>query len=131
MKFEGEKKVVKVACVGDSITYGATSTNDQQNYPNYLQEMLGLDYHVLNAGISGYSIVSTDQYAYKSRMNSVRQRALSPTSFFLRSAPTMQIPHRTSPIKIGKMKQTTEQTGSTKAPTSFWMPLLPKIMTFR
>ena len=65
MKFEGEKKVVKVACVGDSITYGATSTNDQQNYPNYLQEMLGLDYHVLNAGISGYSIVSTDQYAYK------------------------------------------------------------------
>lgn len=65
MKFEGEKKVIRVACVGDSITYGATSTNKNKTYPVFLQEMLGLDYYVFNAGISGYSIVSTDQYAYK------------------------------------------------------------------
>ncbi|MBR5780199.1 MAG: hypothetical protein IKY21_06235 [Clostridia bacterium] len=65
MKFEGEKKVVRVACVGDSITYGATSTNKNKTYPVFLQEMLGLDYYVFNAGISGYSIVSTDQFAYK------------------------------------------------------------------
>ncbi|MBR5285978.1 MAG: hypothetical protein IKU30_03690 [Clostridia bacterium] len=65
MKFEGEKKVVRVACVGDSITYGATSTSKTKTYPVFLQEMLGLDYYVFNAGISGYSIVSTDQFAYK------------------------------------------------------------------
>lgn len=64
MKLEGEKKVVRIACVGDSITYGATSENKNRNYPAYLQEMLGLDYYVFNAGISGYSIVKTDQYAY-------------------------------------------------------------------
>ena len=65
MKFEGEKDIVRIACVGDSITYGATSTNKNKTYPAFLQEMLGLDYYVFNAGISGYSIVSTDQYAYK------------------------------------------------------------------
>lgn len=64
MSFSGEKKIIKVACVGDSITYGATSTKTGRTYPAYIQEMLGLDYFVLNAGISGYSIVSTDQYAY-------------------------------------------------------------------
>lgn len=64
MKTEGEKKVIKVACVGDSITYGATSTSSGNNYPAFLQDMLGLDYHVFNAGISGYSIVKSDQYAY-------------------------------------------------------------------
>lgn len=65
MKFEGEKDIVRIACVGDSITYGATSTNKNKTYPAFLQEMLGLDYYVFNAGINGYSIVSTDQYAYK------------------------------------------------------------------
>ena len=64
MSFSGEKKIIKVACVGDSITYGATSTKTGRTYPAYIQEMLGPDYLVMNAGISGYSIVSTDEYAY-------------------------------------------------------------------
>ncbi len=63
--FEGEGKVIKVACVGDSITQGINSTNPKtQTYPSYIQEMLGYDYYILNAGLSGYSICKTDEYAY-------------------------------------------------------------------
>lgn len=62
---EGEKEVIKVACVGDSITQGINSAdNINKIYPVYLQGMLGWNYFVLNAGISGYSIVKTDIYAY-------------------------------------------------------------------
>ncbi len=78
MKFEGTKEVIRVACVGDSITYGATSTNKVQNYPAYLQEMLGLDYYVFNAGVDGYSIVSTDQYAYKKTVEFQQVKSFKP-----------------------------------------------------
>lgn len=62
---EGEKKVYKLACVGDSITQGVNSKdNVNHTYPAFLQKMLGWQYHVLNAGASGYSIIKTDPYAY-------------------------------------------------------------------
>lgn len=62
---EGSRNVVKVACVGDSIIQGINSDdNVNRIYPAYLQGMLGWDYFVLNAGISGYSIIKTDPYAY-------------------------------------------------------------------
>ncbi len=60
----GKKDVVKVACVGDSITQGINSTRNDYSYPAYIQEMLGWDYCVLNAGLSGYSICDNDPYAY-------------------------------------------------------------------
>ncbi len=63
--FSGEKDIIKVACVGDSITQGVNSTDPvTMTYPSYLQEMLGLDYYVLNAGISSYSICKIDDFAY-------------------------------------------------------------------
>ncbi len=62
---EGTAEMIKVACVGDSITIGINSTNPYvYTYPNYLQEMLGYDYYVRNFGASGYSVVNTDDYAY-------------------------------------------------------------------
>ncbi len=62
---EGSENVVKVVCVGDSIIQGINSAdNINRIYPAYLQGLLGWNYYVLNAGISGYSIVSTDEYAY-------------------------------------------------------------------
>ena len=60
----GKKDVVKVACVGDSITQGTNSISNELTYPAYLQKLLGWDYCVLNAGLSGYSICNTDPYAY-------------------------------------------------------------------
>ena len=62
---EGTAEMIKVACVGDSITIGINSTDPYvYTYPNYLQEMLGYDYYVRNFGASGYSVVNTDEYAY-------------------------------------------------------------------
>ncbi len=62
---EGEKDIIRVACVGDSITQGINSTNPKtMTYPYYIQQMLGLDYYVLNAGISAYSICKIDPLAY-------------------------------------------------------------------
>lgn len=45
---------IKVACVGDSITYGMAIANVFENsYPKQLGDMLGDEYHVLNFGHSG------------------------------------------------------------------------------
>lgn len=62
----------KVACVGNSITYGATIQNRENNsYPAQLQAMLGSAYDVQNFGRSGATLlrkgdipyVETNEYA--------------------------------------------------------------------
>lgn len=65
--FEGDKvtrkstTIIKVACVGDSITQGDSAT---VCYPAFLQQMLGYDYEVKNFGLSGYSTRKQDPYPY-------------------------------------------------------------------
>lgn len=77
MDLSGEKKIIKVACVGDSITQGINSTDPKtQTYPVYIQEMLGYDYYVLNAGLSGYSICDIDDYAYFKSKQFTESRSL-------------------------------------------------------
>ncbi|MBO5914188.1 MAG: hypothetical protein J6Q72_02475, partial [Clostridia bacterium] len=76
---KGEKKIIKVACVGDSITQGINSTDPKNmTYPAYIQEMLGYDYYVLNAGLSGYSICDIDDYAYHKSKQFTESRELRP-----------------------------------------------------
>lgn len=77
-EFEGSVNVIKVACVGDSITQGINSTNSNMTYPAFIQEMLGEGYYVLNAGMSGYSIVKTDEYAYWKTQQYADAKALVP-----------------------------------------------------
>ena len=78
-EFAAEGRVIKLACVGDSITEG-TNSSDRENktYPIYLQEMLGPDYYVLNAGLSGYSTCMTDTYAYWKCQQYADARSLCP-----------------------------------------------------
>ena len=64
MEITGEKEVIKVACVGDSITQGINSADLKKTYPVYLRGFLGPDYYVANYGLSGYSICETDAYCY-------------------------------------------------------------------
>lgn len=49
----GEDKRVKVACVGDSLTYGSgvLKTRETNSYPAKLQKKLGSSYNVLNFGL--------------------------------------------------------------------------------
>lgn len=77
--FTGEGKVLKVACVGDSITQGINSSDpDEYTYPCFIQEMLGLDYYVINAGLSGLSICKNDDLAYIKHPAYNQAKALAP-----------------------------------------------------
>ena len=50
----GKADLIRVACVGDSITNGSCSTNENYySYPVHLQKMLGYNYYVGNYGHGG------------------------------------------------------------------------------
>lgn len=68
---DGYAQKIKVACVGNSITYGAYIENREQNsYPAQLQVYLGEGYEVKNFGVSGttalteglFPYINTDEY---------------------------------------------------------------------
>lgn len=58
-------KTIKVACVGNSVTYGATIENREVNsYPAKLQKMLGDNYEVGNFGKSGATLLKKGHRPY-------------------------------------------------------------------
>ena len=60
-----QKKTIKVACVGNSITYGYGIENREQNsYPSVLQRQLGKSYEVENFGHSGATLLSKGHKPY-------------------------------------------------------------------
>lgn len=70
------QKKVKVACVGNSVTYGAGIENREVNaYPAQLQRMLGDGYEVVNFGKSGATLLNKghrpycDQEEYKAALD--------------------------------------------------------------
>lgn len=61
-----EEGCIKVACVGDSITYGHGIENwAKNNYPAQLQNLLGEGYHVQNFGVSGRAVQDTADQPYR------------------------------------------------------------------
>lgn len=57
--------LTKVACIGASITYGATVNNREQNsFPAQLQRMLGQGYEVSNYGVSGSTLLLKGDLSY-------------------------------------------------------------------
>lgn len=59
---------IKVACVGDSITYGHGVSNwKENNYPAVLQKLLGDRYHVANFGSTGACVNPNGDQPYISR----------------------------------------------------------------
>lgn len=60
------KDKTKVACVGNSVTYGYTIENREVNsYPAQLQRMLGEDYEVMNFGKSGATLLNKGHRPYR------------------------------------------------------------------
>jgi lysophospholipase L1-like esterase len=56
---------IRVACVGNSITFGSGVENRVQNcYPNQLQQMLGCTYQVHNFGVSGSTLLNLGDKPY-------------------------------------------------------------------
>ena len=61
---------IKIAAIGDSLTYGYGLENRQQDaYPSILLELLGSHYQVANYGLSGRSLLSTSDYPYLKEKN--------------------------------------------------------------
>ena len=59
------KALVKIACVGNSITYGYTIENrERDSYPSQLQRMLGEGYTVGNFGKSGATLLNKGHRPY-------------------------------------------------------------------
>lgn len=62
---EAKDGQTRVACVGDSITYGhGISGWRRNNYPAVLQKLLGETYHVNNYGVSMHAVQDTADYPY-------------------------------------------------------------------
>lgn len=56
---------IRVACVGNSITFGAGIPNrDKDSYPAVLEQMLGSDYTVRNFGISARTLLRKGDHPY-------------------------------------------------------------------
>lgn len=60
-----QHEVIRVACVGDSITYGSGIENrDKNSYPAQLQIMLGEGWDVHNLGVSGATMLKQGNKPY-------------------------------------------------------------------
>jgi lysophospholipase L1-like esterase len=56
---------IRVACVGDSITYGAgIEKRNQNSYPAVLQKLLGDQYEVRNFGVNGSTLLMNGDKPY-------------------------------------------------------------------
>ena len=70
---------IKVACVGDSITYGMAVMNWFENtYPKQLQDLLGEDYHVQNYGFSGKTAQENNKESYRATKLYEKSKAYNP-----------------------------------------------------
>ena len=57
--------MIKIACVGDSLTYGYLVEDREVNcYPAVLNELLGDDYVVANFGVNGHTMLKTGDMPY-------------------------------------------------------------------
>ena len=60
-----QNKMIKVACIGNSITYGSGLKNPiKDSYPSVLQNLLGNQYDVRNFGSSGATMLRNSNYPY-------------------------------------------------------------------
>jgi len=60
-----EKKAIKIACIGDSITFGATIKDRNNNsFPAQLAELLGDGYIVENYGVSSRTLLKKGDHPY-------------------------------------------------------------------
>lgn len=63
---EAKDGQTRVACVGDSTTYGHGIRNwPKNNYPSVLQNLLGESYHVNNYGVSSFAVQQDADRSYR------------------------------------------------------------------
>lgn len=63
---EPQEGQVRIACVGDSITYGHGISNwEKNNYPARLGKLMGKDYHVQSFGVPGRAVQDNSDQPYR------------------------------------------------------------------
>lgn len=61
-----DSNTIKLACVGNSITFGATILNRNKNsYPAQLSAMLSSDWQVKNFGVCGATLIKKGSHPYR------------------------------------------------------------------
>jgi lysophospholipase L1-like esterase len=76
---------VRVACVGNSITYGAGIANrNRDSYPAQLQRYLGPKYKVQNFGVNGTTLLSRGDYPYVRTREYQQSLAFQPDIVFIK-----------------------------------------------
>ena len=79
------EKTLKVACVGNSITYGAGIVGRENNsYPAQLQQLLGEGYLVENFGHNGATAASWGAYPYTDMPEFERSKEFAPDIVLLK-----------------------------------------------
>jgi len=73
-----ETPVIKVACIGDSITAGFGIPKDRLNYPQHLAAKLGPGYAVENFGASGRSLLNSGNAPYQRTKEWAAAQAFAP-----------------------------------------------------
>ncbi len=72
--------IIKIACVGNSITYGAGITNrESKSYPYQLDSILGKDnFDVRNYGVSGCTLLKNGDKPYWNRQEFLDAQSFAP-----------------------------------------------------
>jgi lysophospholipase L1-like esterase len=69
----------RVACIGDSTTYGTAMPNNMHNsYPAQLQRLLGDGYHVANFGVHGKTVKDINDNSYRKTKQYAKSLAYDP-----------------------------------------------------
>ena len=77
--------VIHVACVGDSITYGAGVENRaENNYPKVLGNLLGPGFETRNFGVSGATFLKRGDKAYWTQPEFVKVGAFKPNAVVIK-----------------------------------------------
>lgn len=95
---------IKVACVGNSITYGAFIEDREQNsYPAQLQMFLGDGYEVKNFGVSGTTLLHKGDFPYIKTHEYARSLEFNPDIVLIKLGTNDSKPQNR--IHLGEYKQ--------------------------
>jgi lysophospholipase L1-like esterase len=66
MTVRAQQDAVRIACIGNSITYGfGIDSVEQNSYPAQLQQILGKGYDVRNFGVSSRTLLNKGDFPYQ------------------------------------------------------------------
>ena len=93
LTFLQETFSLRIACVGDSITYGAKIQDKfLHSYPAQLQQLLGGKYLVKNFGASGYTLQKNANFPYWEHPNFQESSDFQPDIVLICLEPMIQNP---------------------------------------